>query len=292
VGELGAALARLLRSDGFEVVTTLENRSPRTKALAAAAGVRDVGGMVDVVHTSDVVISLVPPDAAVEVARSAAACDRPSSEAVYVDANSISPLTIETIRDVVVSHGFGFCDASIQGLAPLLAKEGVMYLSGEKAEEIHELFCNVLSVQNLGSTPGQASALKMLLGGLNKQLIASFAELAALAHRRDLVEEFLGACDSYYPGVLEVVARTLPTYPTRVRRRALEMGELSLTLQSAGITPDVAPAARRVLDRMAGFTLGEADVTDLKAMVHLLGAELVGSGRGSDQIEIVEQRGA
>src|SRR5258708_559088 len=56
-------------------------------------------------------------------------------------------------------------------------------------------------------TPGQASALKVVLSGLPKGLIGLFTETMLFARTMGLHDEAMEICDEFYPGVMEVVAR-------------------------------------------------------------------------------------
>ena len=81
-------------------------------------------------------------------------------------------------------------DAAVNGLAHNAASSGTLFLSGPRAAEVARLFAGTMRVQELGSEPGSASAMKMLLGGLSKGLCALFLELALLAREQGM----LGRC--------------------------------------------------------------------------------------------------
>ena len=48
-GDMGHAVGRALREHGLDVLTCLDGRSDRTRALSAAAGLRDVPSLDDLV---------------------------------------------------------------------------------------------------------------------------------------------------------------------------------------------------------------------------------------------------
>lgn len=103
-----------------------------------------------------------------------------------------------------------------------------------------------------------ASLLKMLLGGFSKGLVALFLEMSAVARQAGMLEDFLPVFSRYYPGVEEVLARLLPTYPRNARRRATEMEELSRTISWLGLRPGIVSETRLLLR-----TLGEADAQEM-----------------------------
>ena len=62
-GDLGAAVARLLKREGVRVVTTCAGRSVSTRSRAETCGAEILPSLKDVVRESNVVVSLVLPAA-------------------------------------------------------------------------------------------------------------------------------------------------------------------------------------------------------------------------------------
>lgn len=246
-GEMGASVCALLRQRGVTVVTTLQGRGNATVARAAASGAQILDSLWQVVRRSDMVISLVIPSAAEEVAQAYCnAVHLAPAGAVYVDANSIGPDKAAAMAKRVEACGRSFVDASINGLARNLATSGTLYLSGQRAGEIARLFDGALHVRVLGDRPGRASAMKMLLGGLSKGVCALFTELALLADRQGILADMLEAASRTYPGVTSIVDRMLPTYPRHAGRRETEMEELESTARGAEMAPGVIGAVRQM----------------------------------------------
>src|SRR5213080_427336 len=93
-GEMGAAVGAVLRGQGLRVVWASEGRSAETRERADTAELEDVGSAENVAE-SEVVFSVVPPHAAVEVARSLGpVCG------LYVDANAVSPATSREVARI------------------------------------------------------------------------------------------------------------------------------------------------------------------------------------------------
>src|SRR5439155_15615185 len=63
-GHMGAGLGWALREGGARVVTTLAGRSARTRKLVADAGLEPLDSLDAVVAAADVILTVVPPDAA------------------------------------------------------------------------------------------------------------------------------------------------------------------------------------------------------------------------------------
>jgi 3-hydroxyisobutyrate dehydrogenase-like beta-hydroxyacid dehydrogenase len=251
-GDMGSSLGKLLADDGFSVVTTVTERSPRTHRLAEQTGLNILPRLADVVRTGNVVVSVVPPQAAEEVAQHYLdlAAEAPPG-AIYIDANPICPQALEGMALRFARAQIQFVDGAIHGVAAQLRGLGSLYLSGAKADALARLFGRSLRVKYLGDQPGRASAFKMLLGGMSKGLIALFVEMAAVARSVGLSDDMLDCYGHFYPGVMTAVERILPTYPQHAARRADEMGELEQMMSALGLTPRMVGGAHRVIDALA-----------------------------------------
>ena len=71
-GEMGAAIGAVLRDRGHDVFWASRGRSGATAERAEQAGLMDAGDVEELSRRCDVVISVCPPHAAVDVARPAA----------------------------------------------------------------------------------------------------------------------------------------------------------------------------------------------------------------------------
>jgi 3-hydroxyisobutyrate dehydrogenase-like beta-hydroxyacid dehydrogenase len=251
-GEMGAALGGALIGAGLRVLTTLEGRSAHTERRCREAELECLPSLREVVRSAELVVSVVPPSAAVGVAKEYAdlAHLAPAGR-LYVDANAVSPARAVEIDQVLAGPGVDYVDVAINGLAAALHTGAIVYLSGGRAAEVAVLLGRSLRVQVVGDTPGKASALKGALAGLSKGLTALFVEIAIMAREAGLSEFFLERARVFYPGVMEVVERMLPTYPRHGGRRAEEMGELVDTMHTLGLQANMVNAARQVTQAMA-----------------------------------------
>ena len=112
------------------------------------------------------IVSMVWPSVAAEVATSYCELVHLSPRsAIYVDANSIGPELARSLADRLAAMNRDFVDASINGAAINISTGGTLFLSGTRASEIEQLVGNAMAVNVLGTEPGQASTMKMLLGG-------------------------------------------------------------------------------------------------------------------------------
>lgn len=257
-GELGSSLGKLLATSGFRVVTTLEGRGPRTCRLCRDAGLEVLDSLSKVVRACDIVISLVTPAAAVDVADHFCDCAYLTSRPpLFIDANSISPNTAQKIFRMVSRARCRFVDASIHGLASRLRNQGTMYLSGRGGQAIAELFAPLVRTKFLGDTPGTASAMKMLMAGMSKGLVALFLEMGVAARQLGLLDELHAGYRDYYPGIMTALDRLVPTYPQHAARRGEEMRELENTLESIGLLPHTVRGARETISDLGRLRLAE-----------------------------------
>jgi 3-hydroxyisobutyrate dehydrogenase-like beta-hydroxyacid dehydrogenase len=249
-GEMGSTLGRHLLSRGARVVTTLEGRSERSARLSRAAGLEVLESVCEVVTQADVLVSVVTPAAATAVARRVASeLSMRHGRTLYVDINSVSPVTLTNVKSILDRPSVDVVDASIHGLASRFIRDGTLYLSGPAAAEVAALFGSPPRTVVLGDELGRASLLKMLIGGVNKGLVALMLELSETALEEGMLDEFWAVCRSAYPGVMDPFERLLPTYPARAGRRSEEMAELEITVSAAGLRPIMATAVRTVLER-------------------------------------------
>jgi 3-hydroxyisobutyrate dehydrogenase-like beta-hydroxyacid dehydrogenase len=149
-GEMGTAVAAALRND---VIWVPDGRSETTAERARAANMTP-GDPLE----ADVILSICPPHAARDVARSVAAF-----EGIYVDANAISPARSAEVR-ALVPHA-AFVDGGIIGPPPTRAGTTRLYLTGERADDVRELFAGTIVDARI--VP-DASALKMAYAAWTK----------------------------------------------------------------------------------------------------------------------------
>jgi 3-hydroxyisobutyrate dehydrogenase-like beta-hydroxyacid dehydrogenase len=120
-GNMGATIGAAAATSGARVLWVSHQRSRATRERAREAKITEVETLADALRASDLVLSVCPPHAAVEVARSVAA---QKFRGIYVDANAVSRVTAEEIGGIVTEAGAGFVDGGIIGLrrAPLMVR--------------------------------------------------------------------------------------------------------------------------------------------------------------------------
>jgi 3-hydroxyisobutyrate dehydrogenase-like beta-hydroxyacid dehydrogenase len=252
-GEMGAALGAVLRERGHEVAWAGEARSAATRARAHAAGLRDAGVLDALLARCDVVVSVCPPHAALDVARAVAGYG-----GVFVDANAVAPATAAAIGRLVEDGGARFVDGGIVGPPPERAGTTRLYLSGAAAPEVAALFDGtVVEAPVLGPDPGSASALKMAYAAWTKGTAAMLLAIRAAAQDAGVEDALLAEWERSQPDVPGRLAAAADAAARKGWRWVGEMEEIAATLAAAG-QPDgfhraaaevfrayEAPAARR-----------------------------------------------
>src|SRR5262245_14384269 len=113
-GDMGGAIGEVLRANGAGVLTCLRSRSERTRVLAAQAGIDDRPSLEELVADCDVLLCVLVPARAVDVAREVAAAIRATkADLLYVDCNAIAPRTVREIGEIVSDAGAGVADVGI-----------------------------------------------------------------------------------------------------------------------------------------------------------------------------------
>ena len=236
---MGHAVGRLLGSRGFDVVTSLAGRSARTSGLAAKAGIRDTGSIAALVTQADLVLSIMPPAAAVAAAREVAtAMTTAGVSPPYADCNAIAPATTERIAELIAAAGAPYIDAGIIGGPPANGRGPRFYASGPAANLLAPIEGGGLVVRDLGGAIGRASALKMCYAAVTKGTSAlQFAQLAA-ASRLGVDEALAAELAESQAATYASMRRALPGLPAKAPRWIEEMRQIAATFEAVGVPGD------------------------------------------------------
>ena len=252
-GNMGHGVGRALRQHGHDVMTCLAGRSARTRGLAEAAGIRDAGSLAALVAEADLILSILPPDAAVAQAGAvAAAMTATGARPVYVDCNAVSPMTVREVGRVIAAADAPFIDCGIIGLAPGKGKPTRFHVSGPDTTPMERLDGKGISVLAMGPEIGRASALKMVYAGLTKGTMTLHTAMLLAAWQLGIYDEVVAEYANSQPAALAAMQGRVPKIPADAGRWIGEMEEIAATLASVGVTSgfhDGAAEIYRVLDR-------------------------------------------
>lgn len=108
-GDMGHTVAQVLIGRGMPVLTNLSGRSDRTRTLARSVGIEDILSYEELVRRTDLILSIVAPAEARNVAQNVArALEKTGAETTFVDCNAVSPATAEKIAEAISDAGGRF----------------------------------------------------------------------------------------------------------------------------------------------------------------------------------------
>lgn len=266
-GAMGAAVGASLAGVGRRVVWASAGRSRATCERARKAGLEDVGSLEELAGKSRVVLSICPPEFALEVAENVAAA---GFAGVFVDANAISPSTARTVADAALSGGAeGFVDGGIIGLPPRRPGSTRLYLSGDGASTVAGLFGGgPLDAVAIGGGPGAASALKMAYAAYTKGTAALLAGILAMADAEGVAGPLAGEWALSQPELAASGRKRAVGGSAKAWRWAPEMEEIADTFAASGLPDGFHRAAAEIFRRLEGFK----DVPEPPALERVLHA--------------------
>ena len=256
-GDMGQAVAQQLRQHGYRVCTALEKRSARSQALAREAGLIDVGTIEQLSEQCEVILSIMNPAAALEFSGEMARALRATRRRpLFVDCNAIAPVTMQAVNSNITAAGGRCADGGIIGQPPRGAAKTRLYVSGPEARELEQLATPQISVRVLSERVGDASAIKMCYGAMNKGVIALALEVLIAARRLGVDAAFETQLLETQRDVYERVIGGLPVMPPKAYRWVPEMLEIARTFEAAGMTPRVFQGAADIYEFVATTALG------------------------------------
>ena len=242
-GEMGAAVAAALRRHGETVLWASTGRSPATAERAERAGLEAAGDVADLCRRSEVLLSVCPPHAALDVARSAAGFD-----GIYVDANAIAP---ETARTIASLHE-RFVDGGIVGPPQLEPGTTRLYLSGGEAESVAGLFAGTsVDARVISEEPGAASALKAAYAGWTKGSGALLLTVRELARAEGVEAALLDEWRLSIPELEQRIAGAERSARRKGWRWTGEMEEIARSMDAQDLPTGFHEAAAEVFRRTA-----------------------------------------
>jgi 3-hydroxyisobutyrate dehydrogenase-like beta-hydroxyacid dehydrogenase len=281
-GDMGHAIGNTLRHGGLRVITCLAGRSARTAGLAAEAGIEAVADYETLVREADMLLSVLAPAQARNLAeRVAAALRATGADLLFVECNAIAPQTVREIGHVITAAGARFVDAGIIGNPPRPGDtRNKLYVSGEHAAEVLALNQHGLNVRVVGPEIGQASGLKMCYAALTKGLNALGTELLTAGALLGLTDALRAELEASQPHLLRWLERQIPSMPPKAYRWVGEMEEIAATFGHVGLTPLILQGAADLFRFVESTPLGAETPevrtrgTTLEAVVDELAAAL------------------
>jgi 3-hydroxyisobutyrate dehydrogenase-like beta-hydroxyacid dehydrogenase len=258
-GEMGAAIGRCLTARGQTVLWASQGRSPATAERAAAAGLTDAGTVAELAGRAQIIFSICPPHAAIEVARSAA-----GFSGLFVDANAIAPETTRSVAAVLSAGQTGVADTGAirfedggiigpppqPGADPAAGSGTRLYLAGEPAAEVAALFAGTpVGAQIVDGGIGAASAVKMAYAAWTKGSAALLLAARSLAHQERVEGTLLEEWALSQPELVRRLQHATRSAVAKGWRWEAEMAEIAAAMAAAGLPDGFHLAAAEIFRR-------------------------------------------
>ena len=250
-GDMGVSIAASAIRNGHHVYWASNGRSAQTRARAEEHQLIDVGSVEELCTMCSIILSVIPPSAAEDVAEQVIA---QNFKGTYADLNAISPQRAQRIGARLEANGIKFVDGGIVGPPAWQPKTTWLCLSGNAASAIASCFTNgPLQTEILGARIGDASALKMCYGAYTKGLTALISGVLGTAENlgvrdalvRRWVDDGSGLDRSAVPRVARITDRAW--------RWVDEMEQIASTFEHAGMPRGFHDAAGEIYRRLAKF---------------------------------------
>jgi 3-hydroxyisobutyrate dehydrogenase-like beta-hydroxyacid dehydrogenase len=249
-GEMGAAVGKCLASAGHRVLWVPEGRGAATRERAEAAGLTGVA-FAEIIARSDVIVSVCPPHAALDVARQVAGFG-----GLYLDANAISPGTAREVAAIAEAGGASYVDGGIIGPPPAAPGLTRLYLSGPRAAEVEALFGGTDVDARVVPPPGTASAVKMAYASWTKGSAALLLAARALARAEGVEAVLLEEWGISQPGLERRSAAAAGSAAAKGWRWVAEMEQIAATMAAAGLPEGFHQAAAEIYGRYSVLATG------------------------------------
>jgi len=250
-GEMGAAIAASACNSGMDVYWCSEGRSAATLERANSLGLNALPSLQSLCDTCDLLISVCPPHAALELAELVMACN---FQGIYADVNAVSPTTVTTIASKLEKAGIEVVDGGIIGLPPVTRGTTWLYLSGKAAATVMDCFdAGPLETEVLSDRIGQASGLKICFAANSKGTAALHTAILAAADNMGVRGALENQWDIFNPGFTAKSHGRIRQVARKSWRFTGEMKEIAATLENNGLPREFFDAAAEIYERQITF---------------------------------------
>ena len=240
-GNMGGAVGAQLRKSGYDVISCLAGRSDFTRRRADEAGFRDVVDINALVSEADLVLSILDPAKAMEIAEQvASAMTSTGQKPVFADCNATSPATAEKLNAVIEAAGGKFVDVGIVGGAPTRRENFPQFCtSGPHASLLDELHDKGVRIECIGPRIGQGSAIKICNVAYNKGAFALYTAVMLAAEHYGCTEFLRDRLPNSQSGTVERLDQAVLRLPSLSGRYIGEMEQVAETFEAIGLTADI-----------------------------------------------------
>lgn len=259
-GAMGAGMGLRLAEGGATLLTNLDGRGEASRRRAAEANMRNVS--LDEVAGADLILSIVPPGSAVELAeRLAPALKASAAKPVFVDANAISPATALRVRAALEGTGCAVVDGCIIGAPPKAGGVSpAVYVSGDPEGLTAPLGRHGLDLKSMDAPFGAASGLKLVYAMCTKGVTALAAGMFLGAERNGAGAALRAELDRSQPELVARFAKAMPDMLPKAYRWVAEMREIAAFLGPDDPAAMMFEGAARLYERLAADEKGSGEL--------------------------------
>jgi 3-hydroxyisobutyrate dehydrogenase-like beta-hydroxyacid dehydrogenase len=263
-GDMGSAIAKRIKESGKNVYTALDGRSERTKALGREAGLSDIGSMDKLVSTCELVVSVINPGEAMNVAKDvAAAMKKTGRKIAFADLNAVSPQTTRDLDETIREAGGMYIDGGIIGPPPRGEKDKPrIYVSGPDAYLFEQISHPNLQVRVMSERVGDASGVKMCYAAMTKGTTALAVELLVAARKLGVEQALEKELRDSQSDAFDRHMKSIPGMPPKAYRWVPEMQEIAKTFGELGMTRNIFLGASDIYEMVAATSLGRESPED------------------------------
>jgi len=262
LGEMGSEIGRYLVMNDLEVISVYEGRSEISKKRASKYKIRDAGSIEQFCKISDLVISIIPPDKALETANLYTSYKNKDGQ-IYCDLNAISTITAKKIKLLLDEKKIDYVDGAIMGGPPTENYSPRIYLSGKLSEKLNFLNGKGIELMVLKGSDFKASATKMVYASITKGSKALVAGALIAAKKNNVYDELMEEL-KYSEEYFSLVAKNqIPSIKHKAYRWVGEMNEISLTYKESGLTGGFHSEAENVYELIKNLPEGKLEIDEI-----------------------------
>ena len=262
LGEMGSEIGRYLVMNDLEVISVYEGRSEISKKRASKYKIRDAGSIEQFCKISDLVISIIPPDKALETANLYTSYKNKDGQ-IYCDLNAISTITAKKIKLLLDEKKIDYVDGAIMGGPPTENYSPRIYLSGKLSEKFNFLNGKGIELMVLKGSDFKDSATKMVYASITKGSKALVAGALIAAKKNNVYDELMEEL-KYSEEYFSLVAKNqIPSIKHKAYRWVGEMNEISLTYKESGLTGGFHSEAENVYELIKNLPEGKLEIDEI-----------------------------
>lgn len=268
-GEAAYHIAKGLVREGvtniiaYDISINCQERGRYIKNRANEIGVTLTENIEEAIDNAEFILSLTSSNVAYNIATQI--IPYLTKGQTYIDMNSASPETKQKISRICREDGVKVCDVAIMGTVPEDGHKVSMIVSGDGSEKFYKKFSKYgMNISILDDVAGNASAIKMIrsvvMKGIPQLLFESF-EAAEKFGVLDYLIESLNA--SLYGKTIDTLASNfINRTVVNSKRRAHELDDVILTLDSIGVDSSMSKAIYKKLENLSVMEISQDFVRD------------------------------